>query len=78
MAEDQRHGADTYFEDLIARATRGGCGCNSKNIDLVIVADQLLTGYDSQLLNTLYVDRSLELQGISLRILSKKSDTWSK
>ena len=64
VAGDQRHGADAYFEDLIARATRGGSGLNSKNIDLVIVADQLLTGYDSQLLNTLYVDRSLELQGL--------------
>ena len=38
--------------------------CNDKNIDLVIVADQLLTGYDSKYLNTLYVDRSLELQGL--------------
>ena len=64
VAGDQKHGADAYFEDLIARATRGGSGRNPKNIDLVIVADQLLTGYDSQLLNTLYVDRSLELQGL--------------
>ena len=64
VAGDQKHGADAYFEDLIARATRGGSARNAKNIDLVIVADQLLTGYDSQLLNTLYVDRSLELQGL--------------
>src|SRR5690625_3627347 len=64
VASDQKHGAEAYFEDLIARATRGGSGRNPKNIDLVIVADQLLTGYDSQLLNTLYVDRSLELQGL--------------
>src|SRR5690625_1378128 len=64
VAGDQKHGANAYFEDLIARATRGGSGRNPKNIDLVIVADQLLTGYDSQLLNTLYVDRSLELQGL--------------
>lgn len=64
VAGDQKRGAEAYFEDLIARATRGGSGRNPKNIDLVIVADQLLTGYDSQLLNTLYVDRSLELQGL--------------
>lgn len=64
VAGDQKHGPDAYFGDLINRATRGGSGRNSKNIDLVIVADQLLTGYDSQLLNTLYVDRSLELQGL--------------
>ena len=53
-----------YFEDLIVRSTRGGSGINPKNIDLIIVADQLLTGYDSKRLNTLYVDRELELQSL--------------
>src|SRR5699024_8130032 len=48
----------------VDRSTRGGSGLNPKNIDLIIVADQLLTGYDSKRLNTLYVDRSLELQGL--------------
>lgn len=64
IAEDKKQGEDAYFEDIVERATRGGSGRNSKNIDLVIVADQLLTGYDSKRLNTLYVDRSLELQGL--------------
>jgi type I restriction enzyme, R subunit len=61
---DKKHGEDAYFEDVVERATRGGSGRNPKNIDLVIVADQLLTGYDSKRLNTLYVDRSLELQNL--------------
>lgn len=61
---DKTRGEDAYFEDVVERATRGGSGRNPKNIDLVIVADQLLTGYDSKRLNTLYVDRSLELQGL--------------
>jgi type I restriction enzyme, R subunit len=61
---DKKNGEDAYFEDVVERATRGGSGRNPKNIDLVIVADQLLTGYDSKRLNTLYVDRSLELQGL--------------
>lgn len=61
---DKRHGEDAYFEDVVERATRGGSGRNPKNIDLIIVADQLLTGYDSKRLNTLYVDRSLELQSL--------------
>jgi type I restriction enzyme, R subunit len=61
---DKKSGSDAYFEDLVDRATRGGSGLNPTNIDLVIVADQLLTGYDSKKLNTLYVDRSLELQGL--------------
>ena len=59
---DSKHGEDAYFEDLTERATRGGSGRNPKNIDFVIVAEQLLTGYDSKRLNTLYVDRTLELQ----------------
>lgn len=64
VAGDKKHGESAYFEDIIARAKRGGSGRNAKNIDLVIVADQLLTGYDSKRLNTLYVDRSLELHGL--------------
>lgn len=64
VAGDKKHGEDAYFEDVVERATRGGSGRNKKNIDLVIVADQLLTGYDSKRLNTLYVDRRMELQGL--------------
>lgn len=64
IAGDKKRGEDAYFEDIIERAPRGGSGRNPKNIDLIIVADQLLTGYDSKRLNTLYVDRSLELQGL--------------
>jgi len=64
VAGDKKHGEMAYFEDLVERTTRGGSGRNHKNIDLVIVADQLLTGYDSKWLNTLYIDRPLELQGL--------------
>ena len=61
---DKRRGEEAYYDDVVERATRGGSGRNPKNIDLVIVADQLLTGYDSKFINTLYVDRSLALQGL--------------
>lgn len=61
---DKKRGEEAYYEDLVARATRGGSGRNPKNIDLVIVADQLLTGYDSKFINTLYVDRTLAKQGL--------------
>lgn len=64
VAGDKKHGETAYFEDVVERATRGGSSRNPKNIDLVIVADQLLTGYDSKRLNTLYVDRTLELQSL--------------
>src|SRR5699024_8701166 len=61
---DKRRGEESYYDDVVERATRGGSRRNPKNIDLVIVADQLLTGYDSKFINTLYVDRSLALQGL--------------
>ena len=61
---DRRNGEDAYFQDIVDRTPHGGSGRYEKGIDLVIVADQLLTGYDSKRLNTLYVDRALELQGL--------------
>ena len=46
-----------YTEDVIARLNRSiGDG---HYLDLVIVVDQLLTGFDAPFLNTLYVDRTL-------------------
>ena len=77
VAGDKKHGEMAYFEDLIERTIRGGSGRNKKNIDLVIVADQLLTGYDSKRLNTLYVDRSLELQGL-IQAYSRTNRVYGK
>lgn len=70
-------GESAYFEDIVNRTTRGGSGRNPKNIDLVIVADQLLTGYDSKRLNTLYVDRGLELQGL-IQAYSRTNRVYNK
>lgn len=64
VSGDIKKGEEAYFEDIVARGTRGGSGRNKKNIDLIIVAKQLLTGYDSKFINTLYVDRQLELQDL--------------
>lgn len=61
---NRKQGEEAYFEDIVDRGTRGGSARNKSNIDLIIVADQLLTGYDSKYLNTLYVDRNLQLQGL--------------
>ncbi|WP_036436061.1 type I restriction enzyme subunit R domain-containing protein [Mycoplasmopsis felifaucium] len=36
----------------------------SQQIDLVIVVDQLLTGYDSKWINALYLDKTLQMQNI--------------
>lgn len=61
---DSKQGERQFFADLSQRARRGGSGLHPKNLDLVIVAKQLLTGYDAKRLNTLYVDTPLELQGL--------------
>lgn len=52
-------GADTvdeYFNDVADRLSGKSDG---PKLDLVIVIDQLLTGFDSKIVNTLYVDRVL-------------------
>ena len=74
---DRKKGEEAYFEDIVFRGTHGGSGRNKKNIDLIIVADQLLTGYDSKFLNTLYVDRTLELQGL-IQAYSRTNRVYGK
>lgn len=51
-----------YTEDVVSRLDRSIK--DKKYLDIVIVVDQLLTGFDAPQLNTLYVDRTL--QGSSL------------
>lgn len=74
---DAKMGIDAYFQDLITRAAQGGSAQNPHNIDLVIVADQMLTGYDSKFLNALYVDRNLELQGL-IQAYSRTNRVYGK
>lgn len=47
-----------YFNDLTSRLDKTALDGNY--LDLVIVVDQLLTGFDAPQLNTLYVDRIME------------------
>jgi len=67
-----------YTADVISRLNRTAVDGNY--LDLVIVVDQLLTGFDAPELNTLYVDRTLKsaalIQAYSRtnRIASKEKD----
>lgn len=59
---------DLYYQDLQQRIkfqkyTNADYPHKNK-IDLVIVVDMLLTGFDSQFLNTLYVDKNLKYHGL--------------
>lgn len=53
---------DKYFEDLASRLNKSAK--DEKYLDLVIVVDQLLTGFDAPSVNTLYVDRVLKGAGL--------------
>jgi type I restriction enzyme R subunit len=46
-----------YFSDISKRF-------KNKQIDIMIVVNMFLTGYDSQLLNTLYVDKKLRMHNL--------------
>ena len=51
-----------YFADVVARLSGDDPGTgndSARRLNLVIVVDQLLTGFDALTLNTLYVDRTL-------------------
>ena len=47
-----------YIEDLTSRLNKTALDC--RYLDLVIVIDQLLTGFDAPELNALYIDRTLK------------------
>ena len=51
-----------YTQDVISRLNK--TASDGKFLDLVIVVDQLLTGFDAPELNTLYVDRTLKGAGL--------------
>lgn len=56
----QRVSLKEYTADLAARLNRTISHNKSDWLDLVIVVDRLLTGFDAPQLNTLYVDRTLK------------------
>jgi len=61
-------GFDLYYQDIQQRIKDQKFPNrdlpHEKKIDLTIVVDMLLTGFDSQYLNTLYVDKNLKHHGL--------------
>ena len=59
---------DKYYKDVqqhIKDQKYSNADYPHKNkIDIVIVVDMLLTGFDSKYLNTLYVDKNLKYHGL--------------
>lgn len=59
---------DSYRKDVSLRLAHKGQYVNIENtneiLDILIVVDQMLTGYDSKWINTLYLDKKLEYERI--------------
>lgn len=59
---------DFYYQDIQQRIKNQRLSNeiypNKEKIDIVIVVDMLLTGFDSKYLNTLYVDKNLQYHGL--------------
>ncbi|MFN3714887.1 MAG: type I restriction endonuclease subunit R [Alcanivoracaceae bacterium] len=59
---------DLYYQDVQQRIKDqqypNSDYAHSNKIDIVIVVDMLLTGFDSKYLNTLYVDKNLKYHGL--------------
>ena len=71
-----------YTQDVTSRLNKSAADKNF--LDLVIVVDQLLTGFDAPELNTLYVDRTLKGAGLiqaysrTNRIADMKEKPWGR
>ncbi|OHR82458.1 restriction endonuclease subunit R [Staphylococcus sp. HMSC34C02] len=52
---------DGFFNDISKRVKQG---IPAERLDILIVVDMFLTGFDSKKLNTLYVDRNLKYHGL--------------
>ena len=59
---------DVYYQDVQQRIKQQQYSnedyAHKNKIDIVIVVDMLLTGFDSQYLNTLYLDKNLKYHGL--------------
>ncbi|WP_339221925.1 HsdR family type I site-specific deoxyribonuclease [Paenibacillus sp. FSL W7-1332] len=71
-----------YTQDVTSRLNKSAS--DGKFLDLVIVVDQLLTGFDAPELNTLYVDRTLKGAGLiqaysrTNRIADMQDKPWGR
>ncbi|API86203.1 type I restriction endonuclease subunit R [Francisella uliginis] len=59
---------DLYYQDIQKRIKDQQYSnqdlAHDKKVDIIIVVDMLLTGFDSKFLNTLYVDKNLKYHGL--------------
>ncbi|WP_434336987.1 HsdR family type I site-specific deoxyribonuclease [Mesomycoplasma conjunctivae] len=69
-----------YKKDIAHRLSHKGIYTNIKDddkIDLLIVVDQMLTGFDSKWINTLYLDKILKNENI-IQAFSRTNRIWTQ
>lgn len=71
--------ARAYVQDITKRLARKkpyNQGKESERLDLVIVSDQLLTGFDSKYINVIYMDKTLK-EGMLIQAMSRTNRTFN-
>lgn len=71
--------ARAYMIDITKRLARKkpyNQGKDEERLDLVIVSDQLLTGFDSKFINTIYMDKQLK-EGMLIQAMSRTNRTFN-
>ncbi|KXT63341.1 DEAD/DEAH box helicase family protein [Lactococcus sp. DD01] len=71
--------ARSYMIDITKRLARKkpyNQGKDEERLDLVIVSDQLLTGFDSKFVNIIYMDKQLK-EGMLIQAMSRTNRTYN-
>lgn len=77
---DAKDPARAYMQDISKRLARKkpyNQGKEEDRLDLVIVSDQLLTGFDSKYLNMIYMDKMLK-EGMLIQAMSRTNRTYDR
>lgn len=79
VIQDYNKTFDTNFSTDTFKSYRSNLDkkFRERKIDILIVVDMFLTGYDSKLLNTLYVDKNLKYHGL-LQAYSRTNRVYNK
>ncbi len=77
---DAKDPARAYMLDITKRLARKkpyNKGLAEDRLDLVIVSDQLLTGFDSKFVNMIYMDKMLK-EGMLIQAMSRTNRTYNR
>lgn len=74
-------GFDNYYKDISKRmrgeGNNGSLMSQDQCLDLLIVVNMFLTGFDSRILNTLFIDKPLRMHGL-VQTFSRTNRIWNE